>query len=80
MDFFNFIGVGNWSFLNCYFKALSLGEVSKVAAVDKSSAILSVLLAIILFSYFVFHEKLSMKSFNGLLLLIVGTVCMAIFT
>lgn len=33
----------------CYFKALSLGEVSKVAAVDKSSVILSVLLAVIIF-------------------------------
>ena len=33
----------------CYFKALSLGEVSKVAAVDKSGAILSVLFAVILF-------------------------------
>lgn len=34
----------------CYFKALSLGEVSKVAAVDKSSTVLSVLFAIILFA------------------------------
>ncbi len=33
----------------CYFKALSLGEVSKVAAVDKSSVVLSVLLAIVIF-------------------------------
>lgn len=33
----------------CYFKALSLGEVSKVAAVDKSSVVLSVLFAIIIF-------------------------------
>ncbi len=33
----------------CYFKALSLGEVSKVAAVDKSSVILTVLFAIIVF-------------------------------
>lgn len=33
----------------CYFKALSLGDVSKVAAVDKSSAVLSVLFAIIIF-------------------------------
>ena len=33
----------------CYFKALSIGEVSKVAAVDKSSAVLSVLFAIIIF-------------------------------
>ncbi len=33
----------------CYFKSLSLGEVSKVAAVDKSSVVLSVLFAIVLF-------------------------------
>lgn len=33
----------------CYFKALSLGEVSRVAAVDKSSVVLSVLFAIIIF-------------------------------
>lgn len=33
----------------CYFKALSLGEVSKVAAVDKSSVVLSVLFAVIIF-------------------------------
>lgn len=33
----------------CYFRALSLGEASRVAAVDKSSVILSVLLAIIIF-------------------------------
>lgn len=33
----------------CYFKALSLGEVSKVAAVDKSSVIFSVLIAITVF-------------------------------
>lgn len=33
----------------CYFKALSLSDASKVAAVDKSSVVLSVLLAILLF-------------------------------
>lgn len=33
----------------CYFKALSVGEVSKVAAIDKSSVVLSVLFAIIVF-------------------------------
>ncbi len=33
----------------CYFKALQVGEVSKVAAVDKSSVVLSVLFAIIIF-------------------------------
>lgn len=54
------IGAKSWIFLIlsglatgaswlCYYKALSVGETCKVAAVDKSSVILSVLLAIILF-------------------------------
>lgn len=34
----------------CYFKALSLGDVNKVAPVDKSSTVLSILLAIIIFN------------------------------
>ena len=33
----------------CYFKALSLGDVNKVVPIDKSSTILSVLLAIVCF-------------------------------
>lgn len=33
----------------CYFKALSMGEVNKVVPIDKSSTILSVLLAVLLF-------------------------------
>lgn len=42
-------GVATGASWICYFKALSLGEVSKVAAVDKSSVVLSVLFAIVLF-------------------------------
>lgn len=37
---------GSWI---CYFKALSLGDVNKVVPVDKSSTVLAVLLAIVLF-------------------------------
>ena len=33
----------------CYFKALSMGDINKVVPIDKSSTVLSVLLAIILF-------------------------------
>lgn len=33
----------------CYFKALSMGDVNKVVPIDKSSTVLSVLLAIVLF-------------------------------
>ena len=42
-------GVATGASWICYFKALSLGEVSKVAAVDKSSVVLSVLFAIAVF-------------------------------
>lgn len=34
----------------CYFKALSMGDVNKVVPIDKSSTILSVLLAIVIFN------------------------------
>ena len=37
---------GSWIF---YFKALSMGDVNKVVPIDKSSTILSILLAIVLF-------------------------------
>lgn len=37
---------GSWI---CYFKALSLGDVNKVVPIDKSSTVLSVLLAVLLF-------------------------------
>lgn len=54
------IGVKSWLFLIlsgvstgaswiCYFKALANGDVNKVAPIDKSSTVLSVLMAIILF-------------------------------
>lgn len=54
------IGVKSWVFLIlsglatgaswiCYFKALSLGDVNKVTPIDKSSTVLSVILAIIIF-------------------------------
>lgn len=37
---------GSWI---CYFRALSMGDVNKVVPVDKSSTVLSILLAIVLF-------------------------------
>lgn len=42
-------GVATGASWICYFKALSVGDINKVVPVDKSSTILSVLLAIILF-------------------------------
>lgn len=42
-------GLATGSSWICYFKALSLGDVNKVVPVDKSSTIMAVLLAIVLF-------------------------------
>lgn len=58
----------------CYYYAIQNGVVSVVVPIDKLSIIVS-----ILFSYIVFKEKLSKKSFAGLCLMTVGTLIMAIF-
>lgn len=50
----------------CYFKALALGDVNKVVPVDKSSTVLTVLLAI-----FLFQEK------THLILKLAGTLLLA---
>ena len=46
----------------CYFKALSIGDVNKVVPIDKSSTVLSVLLAIVLFHE---TEHLAVKLIAG---------------
>ena len=55
----------------CYYKALQDGPASVVAPIDKLS-----ILVTILFSYLVFHEKLSKKSALGLAILVGGTLLM----
>lgn len=57
----------------CYYRALQEGPASVVAPVDKLSVIVTVV-----FSYFVFGEKLEKKAVAGLLLLTAGTVAMAL--
>lgn len=49
----------------CYFKALSIGDVNKVVPIDKSSTVLSVLLAILLFHE---TEHLAVKLISTVLL------------
>lgn len=55
----------------CYYKALQLGPASLVAPIDKLSILVTVL-----FSYLVFHEKLSKKALVGLAVLVAGTLVM----
>lgn len=60
----------SWLF---YFKALQIGEASKVVPVDKFSLVLTVILA------FVFlHEAISAKVMAGITLITLGTLIMAL--
>ena len=58
----------------CYYYAIQKGVVSVVVPIDKLSVAVSVV-----FSYFVFKEKLSRKALIGLILIVVGTLAMAIW-
>ena len=55
----------------CYYKALQDGLASVVVPIDKLSILVTVL-----FSYLVFHEKLSFKALIGLIVIVVGTMLM----
>ena len=57
----------------CYYKALQLGEASKVVPIDKMSVVLTLVLA------FVFlHEQFTLKSLVGALLITAGTLAMVL--
>ena len=57
----------------CYYKALQIGEASKVVPVDKLSVIITLVLA------FVFlHEQFTMKSLIGCVLIGAGTLFMVL--
>ncbi len=59
---------GSWL---CYYKALQDGLASVVVPIDKLSIVVT-----IVFSYIVFKEKLTIKSFAGLVHIIAGTLLM----
>lgn len=57
----------------CYYKALQLGDASKVVPIDKMSVVITLILA------FVFlHEKVSTKSIIGCILIAAGTLLMVL--
>ena len=58
----------------CYYYAIQNGVVSVVVPIDKLSILVTVV-----FSYFVFKEKLSKKALVGLSLMVIGTLLMAFF-
>ena len=57
----------------CYYKALQLGEASKVVPIDKMSVVITLILAIVFL-----HEKVNTKSIIGCVLITVGTLLMVL--
>ena len=55
----------------CYYRALQVGEVSKVVPIDKLSVVITMALA-----FLFLHERFTAKSIAGCLLIGVGTLMM----
>ena len=78
------IGIKSWIFLVlsglatgaswlCYYKALQMGEASKVVPIDKLSVVITLILA------FVFlHEQFTYKSLIGCIFIGIGTLVMVL--
>jgi len=71
MAFICLSGVATGASWLCYYRALQTGPASVVVPIDKLSIVVS-----IIFSRIVFGEKLTRKSFAGLVLIITGTMIM----
>jgi len=57
----------------CYYRALQIGEVSKVVPIDKLSIVITMILA-----FFLLHEQFTVKSLVGCILISVGTLLMVL--
>ena len=57
----------------CYYKALQIGEASKVVPIDKLSVVITLILAFIFL-----HEKFTPKSLIGCILIAAGTLIMVL--
>ncbi len=57
----------------CYYKAIQIGEVSKVVPIDKLSVIIT-----LIFAFIFLHEQLTIRSIIGCILITAGTLLMVI--
>ena len=57
----------------CYYKALQMGEASKVVPIDKLSIVITMILAAVLL-----HEQFTPKSIIGCVLIAAGTLLMVL--
>ena len=71
--FLIFSGIATGASWLCYYKALQIGEASKVVPIDKLSVVITLVLA------FVFlHEQFTYKSLIGCILIGAGTLFMVL--
>jgi transporter family protein len=56
----------------CYFRALQLGQVAKVAPIDKLSVVIAIILAVVFL-----HERLTWQNWVGGALIVAGTLVLA---
>lgn len=66
-------GLGTGASWLCYYKALQLGDVSKVVPIDKLSVVITLVLA---FAFL--HEQFTTKSLVGCILISIGTLVMVL--
>lgn len=71
--FLGLFGVATGASWVCYFRALQIGEASKVAPVDKSSVVL-----VALFEFAFLGERPSLREWRGILLVTLGVLMLAI--
>ena len=57
----------------CYYRALQMGEASKVVPIDKLSVVFTLILAFV-----ILHEKFTIKSVIGCLMIGAGTLLMVL--
>ena len=78
------IGTKSWVFLIlsglatgaswlCYYKALQMGEASKVVPIDKLSVVITMILAAV-----ILHEQFTVKSITGCIFIALGTLLMVL--
>lgn len=66
-------GVATGASWLCYYRALQMGEASKVVPIDKLSVVITIVLAFIFL-----HEEFTVKSIVGCLLIGAGTLFMVL--
>lgn len=57
----------------CYYKALQLGDASKVVPIDKLSVVITLILA-----FLFLHESFTLKTLFGCIMITIGTLLMVI--